>query len=145
MKSNKCGRILIVDDQDNWRNALKGLLIEDGHFVTTATSYDNVLVKLSKNQYDLIILDIRLVDNDPFNMQGLELLRIAKNQKNHPRVMILTGYYETNVESELESFGADDMILKVPSGSSFDTNNFKKTAQRLINEGKSNKSAHSKT
>lgn len=133
MSDKVTGHILIVDDQPNWREALMDILTQEGYTVTTAEDFDGAMEALSENMFDLAVLDVRLVDRRVFNVQGLELLRNIKAQeRSSPSVIILTGYPESIRDGVLEEYGADALLLKVPSGSQFDVEGFKKRVQELI-------------
>jgi DNA-binding response OmpR family regulator len=135
MRSEITGRILVVDDQDNWREALASLLTKEGHTVQTLARFEEAVEVISRDTFDLVILDVRLVDTDVFNVQGLELLRIVKAQKTAPKVIILTGYPESIRIGVLE-YGADALVLKVPLGSRFDSDSFKGQVQRLLKKAR---------
>ena len=123
--------ILVVDDQDNWREALTSLLTQEGHTVKTLSRFDEAKKEMSQSAFDLVILDLRLVDTEVFNVQGLELLRLVKAQKTAPRVIIITGYPES-LRKSVEEYGADGLVLKVPQGSRFDIKGFKAQVQSLL-------------
>ena len=74
-------RILVVDDQPNWRDALVILLSKEGYKVGAVTCFEEAACELSCGTFALLVLDVRLVDTDVFNVQGLELLRLAKSQR----------------------------------------------------------------
>ena len=75
-------RILVVDDQPNWRDALVILLKQRGIRKSGAvTCFEEAACELSCGTFALLVLDVRLVDTDVFNVQGLELLRLAKSQR----------------------------------------------------------------
>jgi CheY-like chemotaxis protein len=71
---NRPGRILIVDDREDWREILIETLEEGGYVVDSADTVKGALVKLSQNFYHLLILDIRLEDSDTTNEEGMALL-----------------------------------------------------------------------
>ena len=74
MKIESNTNILIVDDQDNWRRALTMLLQQDGYHVISVSSFKEAENILGEKKYDLAILDLRLVDKDVFNIEGVGLL-----------------------------------------------------------------------
>ena len=123
--------ILIVDDQDNWRKALTSLLTQEGHTVKTLSRFEEAEKEISQSAFDLVILDLRLVDAEFFNVQGLELLRLVKAKKAAPRVIILTGYPES-LRLGVQEYGADALVLKVPQDSRFDIKGFKAQVQSLL-------------
>jgi len=132
MNGKTTSHILVVDDQDNWREALTSLLAKEGHTVKTAACFEEAANEISQGTFDLVVLDVRLVDADVFNVQGLELLQVMKSQKTAPRVIILTGYPESIHEGVLEKHGADALVLKVPPGSRFDSEGFIEQVQELL-------------
>ncbi len=136
MNSEMTGRILVVDDQDNWRDALVSLLSKEGLAVKTIAHFAEAKEEISQEQFDLVVLDVRLVDADIFNVQGIELLQMVKAEGTAPKVIILTGYPENIRNGVLERYGADALILKVPPGSRFDSQGFKEQVRRLLQEAR---------
>jgi DNA-binding response OmpR family regulator len=132
MKTETAGRILVVDDQKNWRDALTVLLSAEGYSVKSVAYFEEAEKEIVQGSFNLVILDVRLADADIFNVQGLQLLRLTKRQPDAPPVIILTGYPESIREGVLEEYGADALILKVPPGSRFDSREFKKQVQTLL-------------
>lgn len=124
--------ILVVDDQGNWRRMLRTLLEQEGYDVQEAINFIEAKTRIDSSIFDLLILDIRLVDEDIFNVQGLELLKLAKSQQPSPLVIILTGYPEIIREGVMKSLGADALMLKVPKGGRFNNNEFKKQVRTLL-------------
>ncbi len=57
-------RILVVDDEENIRKLLSGILGMDGHAVDTAKNGAQALERLSGKRYDLIITDIKMPEMD---------------------------------------------------------------------------------
>lgn len=57
-------RILVVDDEENIRKLLSGILSMDGHAVDTAKNGVQALERLSGGRYDLLITDIKMPEMD---------------------------------------------------------------------------------
>jgi signal transduction histidine kinase/CheY-like chemotaxis protein len=57
-------RILVVDDEENIRKLLSGILSMDGHAVDTANNGVQALERLSGTRYDLLITDIKMPEMD---------------------------------------------------------------------------------
>ncbi|MDR2657970.1 MAG: response regulator transcription factor [Oscillospiraceae bacterium] len=98
-------RILAVDDERDILTLLRNVLELDGHSVTTVD--DPVRVeRLSLNEYDLIILDVRMPGVD-----GFELCRRIRETVDCP-ILFLTA--KTEEADLLYGFGvgADDYIVK---------------------------------
>jgi len=51
-------RILIVDDEQGIRNALSGILRDEGHEITLCESGEEGLALFSKEDFDLVLLDV---------------------------------------------------------------------------------------
>jgi CheY-like chemotaxis protein len=126
------GRILVVDDQENWRKVLTTLLTSEGHNVRTVANFEEAERALLQNKFDVLILDVRLEDTDTLNVQGIELLDLAKAQEKVPSVIMLTGYPESIRKGVLDRYKADALMLKVPPGGRFDSQEFKDEVQKQL-------------
>ncbi len=72
---NRQGRILVVDDLESWREELVETLQHDGLHADSASTATEALQRLNETLYHLLVLDIRLVDADHTNEDGISLLR----------------------------------------------------------------------
>ena len=68
------GRILIVDDLENWREELVETLQRGGFHADSASITTEALERLNETFYHLLVLDIRMVEGDPNNIEGITLL-----------------------------------------------------------------------
>ncbi len=87
--------MLIVDDDDDWRVTLAGLVGDCFPYITivAAGSADEAKRLLETVRVDLAILDIRLDETDEDNMDGLLLMEyIQAEYQNSVRVIMMTGY-----------------------------------------------------
>lgn len=126
MTEEKPKRILVVDDQDNWRLALRVLLEGEGYQIEEAGTFQQAKNSLASAQYDLVVLDVRLVDEQIFNVQGLELLQDIKQRSPLTKTIIITGYPK-DVESA--SNEANAMFFK---GVRFEPKEFKRQVNELL-------------
>ena len=101
--------ILIVDDEDDIRALIAGLLQDEGYKTREASNSDEALAQISSRQPSLIIQDIWLEGS---HLDGLGILkRVARNHPDVPVVMISGhGTIETAVEALKD--GAYDFIEK---------------------------------
>ncbi len=79
--------ILVVDDEELVRWALRERLGDDGYAVHTAASYNEARAKLSEREYDLVLLDCQLPDGD-----GMVLLREVHAEHKDTLVIMLTAH-----------------------------------------------------
>ncbi|MCK4817668.1 response regulator, partial [bacterium] len=94
--------ILVVDDDETILESCSRVLREEGYEVETALSGQEALQKLKKNQYDLVLIDIRMP-----GMDGIETLEEMKKEVPDITVVMFTEYpsIETARESmRLETF-----------------------------------------
>jgi CheY-like chemotaxis protein len=71
---NRQGRILVIDDLENWRKEVVEALQDEGFYADAVSTVDDALERLNETLYHLLILDIRMVDTDPSNKEGIDLL-----------------------------------------------------------------------
>ena len=100
-------RILVVDDEESVRYSFKRFLKDPHYKVDTAKNGSEALAKITKDRYDLVILDIRLPDQS-----GLDVLREIKAIDPKAIVLIITAFGTTEVAIEATKLGAYDYILK---------------------------------
>lgn len=99
-------RILVVDDERSIRNTLREILEYEKYTVDEAAEGQEALEKAKNNQYDLILLDIKMP-----RMDGIEVLEQLMKFSDVPVVMISGhGTVETVVEAIKK--GAYDYITK---------------------------------
>ncbi|HEY4481943.1 MAG TPA: response regulator, partial [Candidatus Brocadiaceae bacterium] len=78
-------KILVVDDEVGYRKVLNNALTERGFVVKTAASGEEALEELKKQEFPIIIIDMKL----PGGIDGLELLQRVKGMYNSS-VLIMT-------------------------------------------------------
>jgi len=96
-----------VDDELIVRDSLKDWLTEDGFQVDTAESGPDALEKLTKQSYHLILLDIKMPD-----MDGVEVLKRAKEMRPDLAVVMMTAYATVETAVEAMKIGALDYLMK---------------------------------
>ena len=102
-------RILIVDDEKSIRRTLKEILEFEKYTVDEAIDGLDCLTKVKQNNYDVILLDIKMP-----NLDGMEALdRIQVISPDTPVVMI-SGHATIDTAVEAVKKGAFDFISKPP-------------------------------
>jgi DNA-binding NtrC family response regulator len=100
-------RILIIDDESAIRESLDTLLTLEGFAVTLASDGVSGLDLLSRNEYDLLLLDLALPGES-----GIDLLpRIVEMQPNLPVIMITAYGTVGNVVDAIRA-GAENFVQK---------------------------------
>jgi PAS domain S-box-containing protein len=107
--NRKMKNLLIVEDNENSRKAMRILIGNGDVQCFEAETGKEALAKYEQNQIDCIILDIGLPD-----MSGFELIHKLENIKDHnlPPIIVYTGKELTKEENnELEKY-AESIIIK---------------------------------
>ena len=87
------GKILIVEDYADWRELLDGLLRREGHSVEAVATLPEAQEVLDRTRdLDLAILDIRLVEADRANEDGMRLLAEIRERQGSTQVILVTGH-----------------------------------------------------
>jgi len=100
-------RLLIVDDEAGYREVLQAIFAAEGYDVATANNGRAALAHLKKAGVDLIVSDVRMPD-----MDGIELLRAAKEIDADISVVLMTAFGTIATAREAFKLGADDFIQK---------------------------------
>jgi two-component system response regulator HydG len=101
------GRILVVDDEVNARNALTELLSEEGYAVESAADAFKALGKAAEFAPDLVLTDLKMP-----GMDGLQLLgRLHENDPDLP-VIVMTAFGEVETAVKAMRTGARDYLSK---------------------------------
>lgn len=101
-------RVLLVDDEEEFRKTLAGRLQRRDLRSDTAVDGKEALEFVSEQaEPDVMVLDLRLP-----GMDGLEVLRQTKKAYPHIEVIILTGYGTKAAEAEARKLGAFDYLQK---------------------------------
>jgi len=106
-EARKQFRILVVDDELIVRDSLKDWLTEDGFQVDAAESGPDALEKLAKQNYHLMLLDIKMPD-----MDGVEVLKRAREMRPDLAVVMMTAYATVETAVEAMKIGALDYLMK---------------------------------
>jgi len=99
--------ILLVEDDITFSLMLKTWLERKGFQVDSVSSIADAKKKLEKNQYTIILTDLRLPDND-----GLYLLSLLKDKGIDSPVIMMTSYAEVGTAVKSMKLGAFDYIAK---------------------------------
>lgn len=118
------GRLLIVEDERDWRETLSGRLSEEGYAVEVADSYGAALEHLRRKEVRLSIVDLRLVNpQDPANLDGLDVLREALMWGSTAIVLTGLGPRTTARQTIYREYGVTEIVEK---GDYFDLEAFVK-------------------
>ncbi len=103
------GDILIVDDERDIRELVADILEDEGYTCRKAGNSSECMAEVEKEPPSLMILDIWLKDSD---MDGIDILKIAKRDYPGMPVIIISGHGNIEIAVAAIKQGAYDYIEK---------------------------------
>lgn len=100
-------RIMVADDEEVILEACQRILRQAGYEVSTAINGLAALGLLRDNDFDLVVLDIKM----PL-MDGMQLMEVISREKPGLPVVVITGYDTAETSDEALKAGASDFLAK---------------------------------
>ena len=100
-------KMLIIDDEPLMRITLQDSLVGEGYEVVAAETGRKGVDLLRKNQWDIIITDLKLPD-----LEGIEILKEAKFLNPSTEVILITAYGSIDSAVSAMKEGASDYLTK---------------------------------
>jgi len=100
-------KLLLIEDYTPLRESMEQGLRENGYAVDSTGDGEEGLWYASTGEYEVVVLDLRLP-----GMDGLEVLRRLRTQKNRVHVLIVTARDTIDDRVEGLDLGADDYLVK---------------------------------
>jgi two-component system response regulator RegX3 len=99
-------RVLVVEDEESYSDALTYLLRKEGYDVAVAATGPDALAEFDRNGADIVLLDLMLPD-----LPGTEVCRQIRQTSSVPVIMVSAKDDEIDKVVGLE-LGADDYVTK---------------------------------
>ncbi len=99
--------IMVVDDEQFFLHLYSDMLKESTFAVETCSSGEAAIKRIKQGGIDVVLTDMVMPGVD-----GLEVLRVAKAQKNPPDVILVTGHASTESAIQALKNGARDYLTK---------------------------------
>src|SRR3989339_1597649 len=106
-KDKEVIRLLLVDDEKGYLNVLSNRLSRRSFNPTKAYSGTEAIQILRKNDFDVVVLDLKMED-----MDGIEVLKVIKRMVPDLPVILLTGHGSQTAAKEGILSGAFDFLTK---------------------------------
>jgi PAS domain S-box-containing protein len=108
MENNSDGiRVLVVDDEEDIRDASERILTKMGFEVVKASRGDEAIQILSEKQISIVLLDLKMPGLD-----GIEVLKRIQAMDKDILVIVITGYATVETAIKAMKLGAYDFIPK---------------------------------
>ena len=115
-------QILVIDDEEGIVEEIRDFFVEEGYDVLTATSGERGIELLRAERPHLMLLDLKLPD-----MNGLAVLKVAKEIHPTLKVVVETGYVNQSLIDQAEALGRDVFLVKP-----LDLNRLKEIVDHLL-------------
>jgi two-component system, NtrC family, nitrogen regulation response regulator NtrX len=102
-------KILIIDDDDQLRNACRDFLLECGYDVDCAQELEEAQSLMTYIPYSVVVTDLRL---SKLAFGGLEVIRHIRERALPTRVIVLTAYGWPELKTEASASGVDAFLRK---------------------------------
>ncbi len=99
--------VLLVDDEKGYLHVLSNRLARRGITAVTAFSGTQAIQILRKNDFHVVVLDLKMED-----MDGIEVLKVIKRMVPKLPVIILTGHGSQTAARDGIAYGAFDYLTK---------------------------------
>ena len=100
-------KILLVEDEDDFRDSCARWMQRKGHDVSTASSGAEAMGLCERNNFEVAVFDMNMP-----GMSGMELLQRVQQEKIDMEVIILTGQGTIDMAVEAMKLGACDFLTK---------------------------------
>jgi CheY-like chemotaxis protein len=101
------GRILLVDDEHDFRTAVAELLEEKGYGVTACPSFREARIVVHSGDFDLVMTEFNLPEGD-----GISLLWEARRRHLHARLFLHSSSKPLNLEFRTAHLGIEMFWIK---------------------------------
>ncbi|MCC7451362.1 MAG: response regulator [Anaerolineae bacterium] len=125
MSDSPPSRILIVEDDQTFRETVCEVLRDVGYKVKGARSVKRAAKRLNKHKYDLVLTDVNIG-----NESGLEVLQIASKKRPDTKIVLMSADADPELITQAKESGAVHFLPKP-----FRVNELLQTIQDLLEPG----------
>lgn len=106
------GKILVIEDQAEVRQAIAMLLATAHHETIAAQSPEEALEQVRRNTFDLILLDLNYRRDTTSGAEGLQLMSLLRAQGIDAPIIAMTAWGSIELAVEAMHAGANDFLQK---------------------------------
>ena len=103
--------ILIVDDEDDIRLLISGVLGDEGYETRDASNAEQAIEQIAARRPSLVVLDIWLEDS---SLDGMELLHLIRREHPNVPVVMISGHGSVETAVQAIKVGAYDVVMDLP-------------------------------
>lgn len=106
------GKILVIEDQPEVRQAIAMLLATAHHETIAAQSPEEALEQVRRESFDLILLDLNYRRDTTSGAEGLQLMSLLRTQGIDAPIIAMTAWGSIELAVEAMHTGANDFLQK---------------------------------
>ncbi len=100
-------RVMLIDDEPSVLESTRQILTAEGHEVVAFQDPEKACLEISADRWDIILTDLKMP-----GVNGLEVLKKAREADNDVCVILFTGHATVETAIEALSMGASDYLIK---------------------------------
>jgi signal transduction histidine kinase len=100
-------RLLVVDDDNDFRTLVKSTLIDEGYTVDDVSSGEAAVEAIRHQQYEIVLLDIKMP-----GMDGVQTLKLLRQEAPNTDYIMITGFQDIALAIECIKLGAKEYLNK---------------------------------
>ncbi len=130
---SKQGRILVVDDVEEWCEELVETLQHGGFYADSAATIERAFELLDETFYHVLVLDIRMDEKNPDNASGIDVLKELdrRGMSEATRVIMLSAHdTKEQVRTAFKKYKVADFLSK----DAFNAREFLKNVRQVFAE-----------
>lgn len=107
MREQRALKVLIVEDKEIFQQLLQRALVLQGFMCDVASNADDAEEKVSKTEYDAIVIDLHMPKRNGHDL-AVHLLKLEQR----PALIVYTGLVEPKLAKDLLTRGVDEVAFK---------------------------------
>jgi len=125
---------LIVEDRPEWRRIFRRALADIPALTLTVTkNFREATEALEQDTFHLIITDLRLIDEDSHNIDGLVLLKRLYDSEANVAIILTSGFASLDLIREaMLKYHALDFFQKGPDSGQFELERFRNCVRDVV-------------
>ncbi len=122
-------KILIIEDDKDWRERLAGYLPNENYQLEVAGKYPVAERLLKEKSFNMIVLDLRLIE-DSEDFEGMRLLRLLQEREEKMPVIIVSAHGTVeHVKDAFKTYHIHDYLSK----QEFNRGKYQETVKKALN------------
>jgi two-component system, NtrC family, response regulator PilR len=107
MGSSGLPRILVVEDDETFRETVREVLRDVGYKVRGARSLKKATKRLTRHKFDLVLSDIHLGDET-----GFDVLQVATQKRPNAKIILMSALADAEIMDRAKELGVTRVLSK---------------------------------